>query len=362
MIHPQIRVLADDLTGALDASVWLFDAGSAVVGWSGPQADLSVLTTDSRDCAEDAVAAVIAPAAEWLLSARLAFLKCDSRLRGNLAVELAALIACRAPRRIVIAPALPAMGRIFHNGRLLCRAHAGDGWTTEPTDLNRELLARGHVCTPRAPQSPDEEGIFLCDARTDADLDVVARQAADDTLWCGSSGLAAALARRDGRQRPATIPINSPVLVLVGTVHPLTLEQMSHLETADPGAICRIGPEAEEGAERRVAAKIAAGRSCLVSVRMADNVHAAAAARIIDRAYARLLAQIPRPSGLMVTGGATLKAVATTLGAQGLRIEGQIAPGVPVSRLVGGRWDDLVVASKSGGFGKIDLFSRICTA
>jgi uncharacterized protein YgbK (DUF1537 family) len=357
-MRAKTRVLADDLSGALDASVCLFHTGEAVVGWSGQQADLSVLSTNTRDLGQHEVAASIAPAADWLLEARLPFLKCDSRLRGNLAAELATLIACRSPRRIIIAPALPSMGRIFQDGRLLCLSVSGTSWTTEPTDLSRQLLAFGHTIIRRAPLSSAEEGIFLCDARTDGDLDAIVTQADDDTLWCGSSGLAAALARRDRLPPPVIFSMAGQMLLLVGTAHPLTLAQISDLETTDPNSICHIAPDGSDA--NMVSARIAAGKSCLVTVQVPPETNGPEAAKIIDKAFGQLLSRIPCPPRLMVTGGATLQSIATSLETQALRIEGQCAPGVPVARLMGGRWHGLVVASKSGGFGEVDLFSKIC--
>lgn len=359
-MRAETRVLADDLSGALDASACLFRTGEAIVGWSGPRADLSVLSTNTRDLGQHEVAATIAPAANWLLEARLPFLKCDSRLRGNLAAELATLIACRSPRRTIIAPALPTMGRILQAGRLLCRSVSGTSWTTEPTDLSRQLLALGHTVIRRAPLSLAEEGIFLCDAATDSDLDTIVTQADDDTLWCGSSGLAAALARRDRLPLPVTFPMAGQMLLLVGTVHPLTLAQISDLEMTDPGSICHIAPDGND--TDKISARSAAGKSCLVTVQVPPETTGLEAAKVIDEAFRQLLWRIPRPARLMVTGGATLQSVATCLETQALRIEGQCAPGVPVARLLGGKWHGLLVASKSGGFGEVGLFSKIFAA
>jgi uncharacterized protein YgbK (DUF1537 family) len=356
-MRAETRVLADDLSGALDASVCLFRAGEAVVGWSGPRADLSVLSTNTRDLGQHEVAATIALAADWLLEARLPFLKCDSRLRGNLAAEIATLIACRSPRQIIIAPALPAMGRVLEDGRLLCLSVSGMGWTTEPTDLFRQLMALGHTVIRRAPLSPAEEGIFLCDARTDGDLDAIVTRGGDGALWCGSSGLAAALARRDQLPPPVTFPMAGQMLLLVGTAHPLTLAQISDLEKIDPDSIYHIAPDGSDA--DMVSARIAAGKSCLVTVQVPLETAGLEAATVIDESFRRLLSRIPRPARLMVTGGATLQSVATRLMTKALRIEGQFAPGVPVARLVGGEWHGLVVASKSGGFGDVGLFSKI---
>ena len=76
-----------------------------------------------------------------------------------------------------------------------------------------------------------------------------------------------------------------------------------------------------------------------------DRAEAAAA---IARAFARLLDGCPRPGCLFVTGGETLRAVASALGAGSLAVEGALEPGLPFSRLVGGRFDRTLVVSQVG--------------
>ena len=40
-------------------------------------------------------------------------------------------------------------------------------------------------------------------------------------------------------------------------------------------------------------------------------------------------------------------------------VDGEVAAGVPASRLSGGRWDGLRVVSKSGAFGDAGLLARL---
>ena len=68
---------------------------------------------------------------------------------------------------------------------------------------------------------------------------------------------------------------------------------------------------------------------------------------------------MPRPGSLFVTGGETLHGLLQALGAQSLLATGELLPGVPHARIVGGRWHDLPVIAKSGGFGAPDLLIRL---
>jgi uncharacterized protein YgbK (DUF1537 family) len=79
----------------------------------------------------------------------------------------------------------------------------------------------------------------------------------------------------------------------------------------------------------------------------------------IEGIFAALLARIVVPATLFVTGGATLMGVVRRLGASGLRVAGQAAPGTPFSTLVGSRFDGVGVVTKSGGFGQPDGLTRL---
>jgi uncharacterized protein YgbK (DUF1537 family) len=58
-----------------------------------------------------------------------------------------------------------------------------------------------------------------------------------------------------------------------------------------------------------------------------------------------------RPGALVLTGGATARAVCERLGAHGARLQGELEPGIPTGYLVGGIWDGVRVVTKAGGFG-----------
>ena len=65
------------------------------------------------------------------------------------------------------------------------------------------------------------------------------------------------------------------------------------------------------------------------------------------------------PAALVLTGGDTARAVCGAIGVQALEISREVAPGIPVSLLQGGRWDGLPVVTKAGGFGDSETLARI---
>ena len=83
------------------------------------------------------------------------------------------------------------------------------------------------------------------------------------------------------------------------------------------------------------------------------------AARAAHERLVRAAAAAPLPGTLVATGGETLLRLCEAVGALKLEAVGELAAGVPVSRLVGGGWDGVPVVSKSGGFGGPELLADL---
>ena len=341
-----LRILADDLTGALDSAAPFAHPGrSRAVVWGRPNGEIAgsatAIDTASREGSEADAIIRHRDLGEWLLGAGIAFKKIDSLLRGHVAAELAALAEAAPQCRFVIAPAFPYQGRFTRHGR---QWRIGETVPVGP-DLAADLAGRG---------LPASRGTHLRDAVSDSDLDAIVRHEMalpGSVIWVGSAGLAAALARHCAAGSHIASQPEGQMLALVGSDHAVTREQVerarvAHIAIARDGAGCDLAR-----------ASLSGGHSCLVTVAVKDDRQAAGAA--IATAFGRLLADCPRPGFLLATGGETLRAAAEALGAQGLAVEGALEPGLPVSRLVGGRWDGLAVVSKSGAFGRPDTLDTI---
>ena len=340
-----LHVLADDLTGALDSTApFARSDRSLAVVWHQEYAGRSATAIDSasREASEAESARRHRDLAAWLFSASLPFKKIDSLLRGHVVADVAALATAAPDCRLVIAPAFPHQGRVTREGR---QWRHGEAEPVGP-DLSAELLRRG--------LSPDR-GTAVRDAATDDDLDALVRCEAarpGPILWVGSGGLAAALARNALSRTVSARPrLEGPVLALIGSDHPITREQVSRAGEAHVVL-------AEDGAgHEMVATRLRRGCPCVATVAVRGERQEAGAR--IARAFSRLLANCARPGLLFVSGGETLRGVADALGATGLRVEGALEPGLPVSRLVGGCCDGLAVISKSGAFGAPDVLGAI---
>lgn len=339
-----LRLLADDLTGALDTAAELAGLCGPVpvplpARWAAGAAGSLALDSGTREAGRDAAFARVAALAPALAEGQIALKKLDSLLRGQVAAELAACWATGRWRHLVLAPAFPAQRRITRAGRVLAGSPGG-GWAPVPMP---DFAAEGLRPLPGRTDRPLPPGISLFDAETDADLArVVAlgRAAAGPVLWCGSGGLGRALAG-SAALRPDT-RLQPPVLGLFGSDQAVTARQL-----AACGAAWLPQPEPGPGP---VAAALAARGVALVSLAL-PPLPRAEAARRIAAGFAALVAALPRPGTLLVAGGETLRAVCDALGAEGLLAQGVAMPGVARSTLRGGAWDGLAVLSKSGAFG-----------
>jgi uncharacterized protein YgbK (DUF1537 family) len=166
-------------------------------------------------------------------------------------------------------------------------------------------------------------------------------------LWCGSGGLAGALARSHRADAPSQLKL--PVLGLFGSDQLATASQLA----ACGGATIAL---AEGEGAARVQRKLAGDEIALVKFSLAEGLTRAEAARRIAREMTALIAALEQPGTLIVAGGETLKAACVALGAHALQVTGRIVPGLPRSILQGGRWAGVDVVSKSGAFGPSELW------
>ena len=334
---PRLRVLADDLTGALDTAARFVPlVGPVPVGWSsaGMQAarvPAAALDTGTRDLGPDAARVAMTRAASFFDGADIAFKKIDSLLRGHVAVELAACLP--GFDHCILAPAFPFQNRVTRGGRQLVREPGG--WR----DTGVSLLG----IDPR---------VRVYDAASDGDL--AAAVAAGRTLpgrvlWCGTGGLAGALAGGAPVPRPA---LPRPILALIGSDQPVSAAQVASAVAFHHGL-----PDEMDA----VIAKLQAGRSAAVTVALPGGTSRVQARRAITTAFHQVLTRAGPLGTLFVSGGETLRFLCGRLGVTRLEVDGEIEPGVPTSIARGGAWDGQRVVSKSGAFGDTLFLSRLLT-
>ncbi|PRD42898.1 hypothetical protein C5748_14080 [Phyllobacterium phragmitis] len=345
----KLLIIADDLTGALDSAVPFAVRGLKTVIACRPQhldaafarqADVVSVSTASREGSAEAARAAVAQVMRSAMRAgigtpRQIFKKIDSRMKGHVAVEVLVVAGACAASRIVVCPAIPAQGRIVHNGVVKGRG------LTETVGIAG--LFRETGLTVLAP-----------DAANGADLQQIVTAAGAADMLVGAAGLSTALARTLapeadlGRRAPR---LRAPALLAIGSRDPITLEQIMQLkERANPSWI---------GAPNGAASADIAEGSAITILQMLPSdevISGHQANQNFSQTACRLLGQ--GVGSLLCCGGETADAVLATAGIDVMTLEGELSPGVPVGF---GKIGDkkLMIATKSGGFGDLNCLANI---
>jgi uncharacterized protein YgbK (DUF1537 family) len=366
--EPAVRIVADDLSGALDAAgPFARYCGRFPVYWNvtracsdaGPLVGLDLAT---REVEVGMASERMGHAARALWSGwrGIAFQKLDSAWRGSPAAEIAAATTACDFDRAIVAPAFPRQGRITRDGGQWIAE--GAGWRCAVDDIAAELRRHGLDAASESRASPSTRAV-VCDATADADLDaIVVRHMGRSgrTLWCGTGGLSRALAMRTS-ERPVlqmqTPSLRTPVLFVVGTDHPVSAAQADAL-AAHPNTACRT-VDVVTGSVRMAGPHPPHAMAVLIRFAVPAGAGRDRARELIEAALLRELADAATPGLVVVTGGETVRSLGHALGATRLDVLGEFSPGIPVSVWGDGRWAGKAVLSKSGGFGAPDLFPCI---
>jgi len=376
----RVAIIADDLTGAADTGVQLARAGyRAAVAFQGapvpPAEDLDAvaLDTDSRAMPAGFAAKRVLETVRPVRGAPIVYKKLDSTLRGPVAAELSAALGASGRDRVVVAPAFPAAGRTTVDGVQLVRGVPVH--ETEAKDDPRTPVREGHVPTllaaafpsvvslsvedladPAAVRRALERSVcIVADAARDEDLEALVRAVPGPhyVLWAGSAGLAVALGRvfpgpRAGEKTPPPPTPARKVLVVVGSLSGVARGQLQSLAEYGCAAVPVSGAEGEALGKVREALS---GGACAALHSAEDRISSGAGD--VAEALAEVVGVLSGEGlfdALVLTGGDTAVGVARRLGAVGVRLEGELEPGIPVGTLIGPK--PYRVVTKAGAFGE----------
>lgn len=330
----RLAIIADDLTGALDAAAPFAGVPGGVVVATRSEAlgealarnaGVVAVSTRSREIGADEARLGVARVLDALPPEVRRFKKVDSRLKGNVAAELAPF----GVRRLLVAPAIPEFGRIVRGGAL-------QGFGVDDPIAIAPLLgpAARHADVP--------------DTEAPADMLAALDRAGDDAVLVGARGLATALAARLGVAvgRRAVLP--RPICIAVGSTDPITLGQVARLRQALPGLGYRAAPSGV------LSARPGAMTATVTLLQMTPGEAAGAAGEAARRFAEGASPWLRAARTMLLTGGATAEACLDALGIEVLSIRGEVLPGLPVSDA--GEW---AVVTKSGGFGTPDTLLRL---
>lgn len=379
MSRCRVAIVADDLTGALDAAAPFAVRGAdarvvvalerleeCLDAWEGDWPQILAVNTESRHLAADEAAARVAEATQRLagVAPGVWFKKVDSTLRGRVVAESLAMRETTGCR-LLVAPAVPAQGRVVRDAEvwvdevpLAASAYAGDARAAPLSGpLDRAFAASGVALSRYRPGDgglPDRDCVADAESAQDlARLYDAALSRRDGWLMVGAAGLATAIAQRCfGRLGATALPRVTHRLYALGSRSPRALEQRAQLQVAEPSlpvchALAAHPPDS-----------VAPAR-LLVPGGGSEEHDPAAVARAMGQGVAEVMATWPSEARglLFLTGGDTAMAALDRLGAGFIRVESEWAPGVALGWLDGD--SRRLVMTKAGGFGAPDLLQRL---
>ncbi|MCU1399556.1 MAG: hypothetical protein JWN62_2665 [Acidimicrobiales bacterium] len=328
-------IVADDLTGAADSAGAFAAAGhraTVLIGRTSSASDdpdeVLAIDTDGRAVDVDEAIRRTVDAVRTGPPGPV-FVKIDSTLRGHVGATVMAALGALAspPERIVVCPAFPRLGRTVVD------EHVHVGSVPIEAGSLRDALRDLSPATARA-DTDVEIDVVVPDAVSDDDLARVVRTLHDPrhpgrTLWVGSAGLAHELARvtaPTGRMVLERAPADR-VAVVVGSLHDASAAQLDELDA---------GPAAAQVAVYRI------------DPRDHDAVFQLASTALIG------------VDGLVLTGGATARAVLDALGVDRFAVGGEVETGVPWSVAGCPGWNPrrCSLVTKAGGFGDAGALRR----
>jgi 4-hydroxythreonine-4-phosphate dehydrogenase len=383
MIPPRIAILADDLTGAADTAAGMLAAGRPWVTWRRPNGTLAwhdddrivAIDAETRQASAADAGKRVRDLAALCRTAGFAHIykKIDSTLRGHIGVEVKAALDGWGHRSLaIVAPAFPAMRRTMVDGRqrvgdvpLDCPLLA-ETLTSASVPVTMASLAdvRGGVLDRLfEARAGAGSGAVVCDAVTEADLAAIAAAGAtleERVVWVGSGGLARTIFN-DAERTPPQLRISDatrarPVLVVSGSLAGANAVQLARV--AAEGAVRVIVPIEELSGRgsaleciREVEHQLRTGADVVVTIGGQPPTTTVAEAMLVDRLGRMLHPCSSLIGGVVATGGETAAALLRQWDISGVRLVGEVEPGVPIGLATGPR--PLIVALKAGSFGSV---------
>ncbi|SOC30218.1 MULTISPECIES: four-carbon acid sugar kinase family protein [Rhodospirillales] len=345
-----VVILADDLTGALDSAVCFANRGMATVVAGTIDAfsealrsgsDVVAVSTSSREIsAKDAWQRITEALSCMCFNPPVLIKKVDSRLKGNITVELDAFSQKKLKSHMFVCPAIPSQGRWVEGGRI-----AGKG-VTEPIDIAKVI-------------SRDLPMDSIVNAQNFSDITLALPSNLEDHLFVGAAGLAEALAIRLRPEMPPDrqIELPSPALFAIGSKDPITKAQLDKIRS-----VCEI-VEAPNGENLHVQPNGRWRDTKVTIVEMVpgnETVSGLEASRAFSSGIVQRI-QATAPATLLACGGETAAAILNESGMGLLTVKGELLPGIPFAETVFNS-RKMTVVTKSGGFGAEDAFERVLSS
>jgi uncharacterized protein YgbK (DUF1537 family) len=412
----KMLVVADDFTGANDTGVQFSRKNLKTVSITGSTfikenlktSDVLVINTDSRFDDKETAYRKVYETGQLVRNENIKYIykKLDSTMRGNIGAEISALMDSLDIAHTFMVPALPEYGRTTLNGRVYINDVLLEEteFARDPRNPVRESLIpkiiSGQTDKTTAVIIHDyvAEGrqtlvwklyhhinagtrIIIFDARNEADIDLIASVISEvsvKVLYAGCSGLAKYLSKYLvlGKERKSSV-------VIAGSVSEMTRRQVDFaahylpVRLEDIDYISVLSSERPDEKKRlidAVTACVAAGENIIIRSAPTRAVVAKSheagkelglegdqVSEIISTFLGEIAADIIRSDnikGILLTGGDTAVKALRELNAPGVILEGEVVHGIPFGHFAGGKYRDIIIVTKAGGFGNEDAIFR----
>lgn len=398
-------VIADDLTGANDTAIQYRKNGvSAIVKVDVSKDykkdifdgyDVVSLNTDSRAMTPTEAYKTVYDACKTFCNAQdRIYKKTDSVLRGNPGAELEAVMEALDYHLAIVAPSYPENDRVLKNGILYAGDKQIDAVKTIAADMkckvvsvNLSVVREGVQALAKFIAEECEKGtqVFVCDSENYDDLQVIydaSMKISIRNVLCGSAGLAlcdakyiASTEHKELASKPKST--DGVKLVLTGSRNIETrnqvikasqtfgqecvlLEKQLVIENKKEEAITKCVEQVKSQIENGAKVVFVCVSSLFEDFKMvlkdsAENYSIAYELSDCLGKVAEIIYETFGVSAIVSNGGDTTMQLCRHLSVSGIEPIAEVAPGIPMGFLVGGKANGVPVVTKSGGFGGTDV-------
>lgn len=382
---PQIGLIADDFTGAMDSGAqFSYSTLGVHFRFAGQSTgEVEIVNTASREIDETAARTRVRNVCK-LLNGRQLFKKIDSTLRGHVAAEIETILSVfHRYNKAVICSAAPLQGRTIRDGILYINgtpleqtSFKDDPVYPARTSKIAELIdspishialsqIRGSLVKLTTAILESKQNVITADAETEDDLLKLARAIhLTSSLPCGAFGLAKAFLTALDIQSIHRIPFlpKGRVLVLAGSANQMTRDQLKQLELHPQSHVMKLDCAPDTATLKQNLSRVPSNKRVFslcadqeMTVRSPEWLRFG---QTVSQVALELL-DVLQPETIFVIGGETVTYFCELLQTESIEILGEAAPGIPYGRIHGGRLDQHMLITKAGGFGHAKTLENI---
>ncbi len=389
MHKPNLLILADDLTGALDSGVQLTQKGAKVIIVTNKETiasipadtDVIVIDTETRHLDGKDAAVIIDDLVKYALSAGIQHIykKTDSGLRGNVGAELTAVLKAGGADHLNFIPAYPSADRKtidgvhYVNGKPLSESvFAQDPIDPVTESKIDDLIHLQSDVKVSNSTDPNPAGIVVFNAENSEDMHRIADELIEKNdffLTAGSAGFLEVYPMNINHLKIRTNPtLSKKLIVLSGSVNEVTKAQLDMAERNGAERfhvpLDSILTGNEDISKADAFAKKILNENADAELILIDTLSACSqtnedipaddkASRIASwmGELAKAVSKHSEELTMMIVGGDTLRGFISTMHITQIEPIYEIDPGIVLAQY---RYEDncRYMITKSGGFGK----------